>query len=100
MLRKYEPESAHVLNFDEIELVSRMSYAEEPVRIMDRKEQVLRNKIVSIVKVLWRHHGIEEATWEGEKIMKRQYPHLFKELGMCLNFKDKIFIREGKLSHP
>jgi hypothetical protein len=54
-----------------------MSYEETPVEILDRKEQVLRSKVVPYVKVLWRNHKVEEATWEGEELMKKKYPHLF-----------------------
>jgi hypothetical protein len=35
---------------------------EEPVKIVDKKEQVLRTKTIPIVKVLWRNHGVEEAS--------------------------------------
>ena len=32
--------------------------------IMDSQDQVLRRKTMRLVKVLWQHHGVEEATWE------------------------------------
>jgi hypothetical protein len=50
---------------------------EEPVRIVDKKEQVLHNKTIPIVKVLWRNHGVE-ASWEVEHDMWSRYPHLFE----------------------
>jgi hypothetical protein len=31
---------------------------EEPVKIVDKKEQVLRTKTIPIVKVLWCNHGV------------------------------------------
>ncbi|KAA0056690.1 cysteine proteinase COT44-like [Cucumis melo var. makuwa] len=58
-------------------VVEGLSYVEEPVQILDRKEQVLRNKTIPLIKVLWRHHGAEEATWEPEYQMKTRYPILF-----------------------
>ena len=36
------------------------------MRIMDSREQVLRGKTVRLVKVLWQHRGVKEATWECE----------------------------------
>ena len=36
-------------------------------------------KTVRLVKVLWQHHGVEEATWEREDTMLANYPFLFKE---------------------
>ena len=77
MLRKYVSDSSHVLSSQPIELKEDLSYIEEPMQILDRREQVLRNKTIQLVKVLWRSHIIEEATWESEEIMKAQYPLLF-----------------------
>jgi hypothetical protein len=51
---------------------------EEPVRIVDNKEHVLRTKTIPIVKVLWHNHGVEEASWEVEHDMRSRYPHLFE----------------------
>ena len=38
------------------------TYEEKPIKVLDRKEQVLRNKVIPLVKILWHHHGVEEAT--------------------------------------
>ncbi|NAW23632.1 hypothetical protein FGF82_24250, partial [Salmonella sp. gx-f9] len=35
------------------------------------------NKSIALVKVLWQRHGVEEATWEPEEAMRKQYPNLF-----------------------
>ncbi|KAK8512376.1 hypothetical protein V6N12_037376 [Hibiscus sabdariffa] len=77
MLKKYRPDPSHVLEPEEVELNPDLSYEEEPVMILDREVKRLRNKNVPLVKVLWRNHNVEEATWEPEEIMKEQYPHLF-----------------------
>ena len=47
------------------------------VQVVDRKDQVLWNKVIPLVKVLWMNHDREEATWEREDQMQTQYPHLF-----------------------
>jgi hypothetical protein len=47
------------------------------MRILDRKDQVLRNKNISLVKVLWSDYSVEEASWELEESMRNKYPHLF-----------------------
>ncbi|KAI5311766.1 hypothetical protein L3X38_040939 [Prunus dulcis] len=41
-----------------------LSYEEQPVQILDRKEQMLRSRSIPVVKVLWRSQTVEEATWE------------------------------------
>ncbi|KAL6195768.1 hypothetical protein ACLB2K_031386 [Fragaria x ananassa] len=78
MLRKYIADPSHVLEEQPISLQKDLSYEEEPVQILDRKEQVLRSKSISLVKVLWRSHQVEEATWESEEQMRQQYPYLFE----------------------
>ena len=45
-----------------MEIQENLTYEEEPVQILDRREQVMRNKTIPLVKVLWRSHTIEEAT--------------------------------------
>ena len=78
MLRKYIADPSHVLEEQPISLQNDLSYEEEPVQILDRKEQVLRSKSFQLVKVLWRSHQVEEATWEPEEQMRQQYPYLFE----------------------
>ena len=77
MLRKYNPDSSHVIEYEPLEIQPDLSYVEQPVEILDRKEKALRNKIVPLVKVLWRNPRVEEATWELESEMLNKYPHLF-----------------------
>ncbi|KAL6223522.1 hypothetical protein ACLB2K_006907 [Fragaria x ananassa] len=78
MLRKYIAEPSHILQEQPISLKKNLTYEEEPVQILDRKDQVLRNKAIPLVKVLWRSHQIEEATWEPEEQLRQQYPYLFE----------------------
>ena len=77
MLRNYIADPSHVLRDQPVELKEDLTYEESPVQIVDRKDQVLRNKVIPLVKVLWMNHGREEATWEREDQMQTQYPHLF-----------------------
>ncbi|KAI5316201.1 hypothetical protein L3X38_045377 [Prunus dulcis] len=76
MLRKYIPDPSHVLEEQPIELQEDLTYVEQPVQILDRKMQVLCSREIPLVKVLWRSHTVEEATWESEDQMREQYPHL------------------------
>ena len=49
--------------------------------IVDSRYQVLRHKTVRLVRVLWRHCGVEESTWEREDTMRATYPFLFRDEG-------------------
>ena len=74
MLRKYIPDPSHVIREQPVQLKENLTYEETPVHIIDRKEQVLRSKVIPLVKVLWKNHEREAATWEPEVQMRRQYP--------------------------
>ena len=89
-LRKYVPDSKHVIEYEPLQIQENLSYEEIPIKILDRKEQVLRTKTIPIVKVLWRNHSTEEATWEAEEEMRQKYPNLFVD-GMCTIFEDENF---------
>ncbi|KAL5572458.1 hypothetical protein UlMin_022055 [Ulmus minor] len=77
MLKKYIPDPTHVLEHEPIEVHEDLTYEEQPVQVLDRKEKKLRNKAIPLVKVLWRNHKVEEATWEREAEMRAKYTHLF-----------------------
>ena len=47
--------------------------------IVDSHDQVLRHKTVRLVRMLWRHYGVEESMWEREDTMRATYPFLFRD---------------------
>ena len=77
MLKRYNPDSRHVIEYEPIDIQQDLSFIEQPIRILDRREKVLRNKSVYLVRVLWRNPVVEESTWELESEMLEKYPHLF-----------------------
>ena len=62
MLRKYTPDPTHVVDWGKLIVDTNETFEEGPVRIMNSQDQVLRCKTMRLVKVLWRHRGVEEAT--------------------------------------
>ena len=81
MLRKYTPDPAHVVDWGQIEVDTDETFEEGPVCIVDSRDQVLRRKTVRLARVLWRHYGVEESTWERENMMQATYPFLFRDEG-------------------
>ena len=77
MLRHYVSDPSHVILPQQLEISPNLTYEEEPVTILDWKDKELRNKTIRLVKVLWRNHTVEEATWEIEDRMRDLYPRLF-----------------------
>ncbi|KAL5573266.1 hypothetical protein UlMin_022863 [Ulmus minor] len=53
MLRKYISDPSHILEHEPIKVHEDLSYEEQPVQILDRKDKTLRNKVIPLVKVLW-----------------------------------------------
>ena len=81
MLRKYTPDPSHVVDWGQIEVDTDGTFEEGPVCILDSRDQILQRKTVRLVRVLWRHCGVEESTWEREDTMRTTYPFLFMDEG-------------------
>ena len=91
MLHRYRSDPSHILPVQHIQVQEDFTFDEEPKAILDREIRQLRNKQVPLVKVLWQHHGMEEATWEPESTMRVHYPQLFSPG----NFADEIYLKGG-----
>ena len=77
MPQKYTPDPTHVVDWDELVVDVDETFKEGPIRIMDSWDQVLRGK--TMLKMLWQHRGVEEATWEREDTLCVNYPFLFED---------------------
>ena len=62
MLKKYISDPSHILRQEPIEVHEDLTYEEKPIKIIDRQEKKLRNKVIPLVKVQWKNHKSEEAT--------------------------------------
>ena len=62
---------------EEVRIKEELSYPEYPIRILDKKEQVLRRRVIPYVKVQWSNHTPEEAMWELEERMRQNFPQIF-----------------------
>ena len=78
LLRKYVPNPEHILDFTHLRLRENLTYEEQPIRIVDKKEQVLQRCTIPYVKIQWQNHTEREATWELEEEARNKYPHLFE----------------------
>ena len=62
MLPKYCSNESHILSVQDVHMQLDFTYDEERKAILAREVKKLRSKQVPSVKVLWQHHGMEEAT--------------------------------------
>ncbi|KAL4325990.1 hypothetical protein GQ457_11G026580 [Hibiscus cannabinus] len=93
MLRRYRSDPSKVMPVEEIELNPDLSYDEEPVEILASDSKVLCGRTIELVKVKWRHRGVEEATCERKDDMMEQFPYLFPSG----NFMDEISLSGTEL---
>nr|XP_033512829.1 uncharacterized protein LOC117277536 [Nicotiana tomentosiformis] len=98
MLRRYIREDSHKIQAEDVELDENLTYEEGPIAILERQVRQLRSKKVVSVKVLWRNHPTEKATWESEVDMRRKYPQLFEMSGTLSNsFEDERLFKWGRV---
>jgi hypothetical protein len=60
-----------------IQIQKDLQYWEKPIKILDSAVRKTRNSEVRLCKVQWSREGEEEATWESEDSLRREYPYLF-----------------------
>jgi hypothetical protein len=51
-----------------------LTYSEHPIRVLDQKDRVTRRKILKFYKVQWNQHSEEEATWETQDFLNKNFP--------------------------
>ncbi|GJY53511.1 putative reverse transcriptase domain-containing protein [Tanacetum coccineum] len=78
-LRKCLADESSVITLDDVEIDPELISQEEPIAILGRKSRQLRNKMIPLVKVQWKHRKGTSIRWEPEEKMRIRYPHLFQE---------------------
>jgi hypothetical protein len=61
-----------------IDLQPDLRFQEVPVKILDTVVRRTRTSEVRVYRVQWSRRGVEEATWEREDALKKEFPHLFE----------------------
>ncbi|PKA61600.1 hypothetical protein AXF42_Ash018213 [Apostasia shenzhenica] len=87
MLKRYVSDPSHVIQYNpkRMKVRSDLSYKEKPIRILVKDVERLRNKEISMVKVLWSNQTERETTLEVEDEMKK-----ILSRALYLNFEDEI----------
>ncbi|MVG17083.1 hypothetical protein EF849_21885, partial [Aeromonas jandaei] len=70
----------HVVEVEGVELEPDLSYTEYPVRVLDHKDRVTRRTTTRWYKIQWNQHSEEEATWESEDFLAKNYPDFLESL--------------------
>jgi hypothetical protein len=76
-LRKCLQVPENHIEAEAIQIQKDLQYREKPVKILDSAVRRTRNSEVRLCKVQWSRDGEEEATWESEDSLRKEYPYLF-----------------------
>ena len=77
LLKPYIPKQDHVLDDEQAVLPAQGILELRPERILDTKERILRNRTLRDHLIQWKDYPIEDATWEEETSLLKDYPELF-----------------------
>ena len=97
LLNKYVYDTKYVVDWSLLQVEHEGDFSPEPTHIVDKREVQPRKCTVLQLKVQWKHFEVDEATWENEATMRKDYPALFHDAIMSpQNTKDGVFLsREG-----
>jgi hypothetical protein len=62
LLKRYTHDHTHIIDWNMVQVEPEGEFQEEPLCILERKETILWNKVITQVKVQWNHFSPEEAT--------------------------------------
>ncbi|WVZ58038.1 hypothetical protein U9M48_008350, partial [Paspalum notatum var. saurae] len=63
-----------VVDTSEIQVDPKLTYQEQPIKILDQKQKSTRRRTINFYKVQWSNHSEEEATWEQEEFLQTKCP--------------------------
>jgi hypothetical protein len=78
---------------DTVDLQDDMRYQEVSIKILDTVTKQTRTTTVQIYRVQWSRHTEAEATWEREDVLRKEFPHLFRNQA---NLEDEIHFKRGR----
>jgi hypothetical protein len=71
-----KPETFTEIDHNSIDLNFDLTYRERPIRILEEDVRLTRRRKIKMYKVQWSNHTEDEATWEREDYLRREFPSL------------------------
>jgi hypothetical protein len=72
-----KPETFKNIDYRTLDLNTDLTYREVPLRILEEAIRLTRRRKIKFCKVQWSNHSEEEATWEREDQLRKDFPALF-----------------------
>src|SRR3954468_17759412 len=73
-----KPEVFRKVDHHALDLNQDLTYREFPLQILEEQVHLTRRRKLKFYKVQWRHHTEDEATWEREEYLRKEYPQLLE----------------------
>ncbi|MCO5588789.1 hypothetical protein L7F22_042748 [Adiantum nelumboides] len=77
LLKCYIPSEGHLLDDGQIIMQTQNILEFQPSRILETRERTLRNRTLREHLIQWQDYPEEDATWEDESTLTKDYPDLF-----------------------
>ena len=77
LLKQYIPSEDYVLNDNEVVMPTQGILQLQPSEILETRERKLRNRVIRDHLVQWKDYPTEDATWEEEASLLKEYLELF-----------------------
>jgi hypothetical protein len=71
-----KPKTFKEIDHNSIDLNHDLTYRERPIRILEEDVCLTRRRKIKMYKVQWSNHTEDEATWEHEDYLRREFPEL------------------------
>jgi hypothetical protein len=70
------------LNVVDVVLEPDLTYSEHPIRVLDQKDGMTRKRTLKFYKVQWNQHTENEATWETQDFLEKNFPRFLDSCNM------------------
>jgi hypothetical protein len=71
-----KPETFKEIGHDSIDLNHDLTYRKRPIHILEEDVRLTSRRKIKMYKVQWSNHSEEEATWEREDYLQREFLEL------------------------
>jgi hypothetical protein len=72
-----KPEIFKNIDHRSVDINKDLTYHEVPTRILEEAYRTTRTRSIKFLKVQWSNHTENEATWEREDYLQKEFPNLF-----------------------
>jgi hypothetical protein len=54
-----------------------LTYSKHPIRVLDQKDRITQRRTLKFYKIQWNQHSEDEATWETQDFLEKNFPGFF-----------------------